>query len=226
MERSHQLADRRKGARLARAIALLVFSHVSSLPVAAPAAAQERIELTPVVGFRALGTVTALESRQTLELDPGLAYGLILNYTLRPTRQLELTWTRQETAFESNNPPSDFEFPLDLTIDHVQFGGLYQWGERKVKPFIRMTAGGSWFDPERAGLDGELLFSGSFGGGYKVPISERVAVRLEGRGHGTFIGSGGGLFCSSAGSGAACGLSADGSTILQIEGLIGLTFRP
>jgi hypothetical protein len=216
---------RPKPARLARWIAVALCGLASSTLGTAAASAADKFELTPMVGVRGGGSFTALESRQTLDLDPGLAYGLTLNYDLRPTGQLEFTWTRQETELESNNPPRDIEFPLDLTIDHFQFGGLYHWGDRKVRPFIRMTLGASWFEPEDARFDGELFFSGSFGGGYKLPLSARVMLRLEGRSYGVLVGSGGGLFCSSAGSGALCGLSAEGSVILQLEGLAGLTFR-
>ena len=225
MDPSRQLVNRLRAARLAKALALLAVGLAAGFSLAAPAAAQSKFELTPVIGIRGGGSFTSFESRQTLDLDPGLAYGLTLNYTLRPTGQLELAWTRQETSLESNNPQPDFEFPLDLTIDHVHFGGLYQWGERKVQPFIRMALGFSWLEPERANVESEVFFSGSFGGGYKLPLSERLYLRLEGRGHAVFAGSGGGLFCSTAGSGAACGLAAEGSAILPIEGLAGLTFR-
>ena len=56
-----------------------------------------------------------------------------------------------------------------------------------------MALGFSWLEPERANVESEVFFSGSFGGGYKLPLSERLYLRLEGRGHAVFVGSGGGL---------------------------------
>jgi hypothetical protein len=62
-------------------------------------------------------------------------------------------------------------------------------------------------------------------GGVKLWLSDRVGLRLEGRGLLHAAGSGGGFLCSSAGGGAACAVNLEGNGFLQIQGSVGLIVR-
>ena len=81
--------------------------------------------------------------------------------------------------------------------------------ERPLRVATRMTPGG--------GLDDSVKFSGSLGLGLSVPVSERVAFRVEARGYLTFVDSESSIFCSSIYGEGACRIIASGSTLFQAE---------
>ena len=78
---------------------------------------------------------------------------------------------------------------------------------------------------QQDGYDDETKFSGSIGGGLRVPFNERVAATFGLRGYVTFVDSDTGIFCLSDATGASCLLRTSGSTIFQGEALLGLTVR-
>jgi hypothetical protein len=85
------------------------------------------------------------------------------------------------------------------------------------------TLGATRFSPA-ARYDDETRFSLALGGGVKIPIGERVALRLEARGFLTFVDSDSEIFCVSAG-GATCLVRTSGSSVVQYQALAGLSFR-
>ena len=63
-------------------------------------------------------------------------------------------------------------------------------------------------------------------GGVKQWFSERVGLRIEGRGLLHAVGSGGGFFCGSVGRRRGAARSnLDGNGFLQIQGSVGLIVR-
>ncbi len=89
----------------------------------------------------------------------------------------------------------------------------------------RLGLGASRLAADAGGIDEEWLFSAGLYGGVKHWFGDRVGLRIEGRGLLHAVGSGGGFFCSSAGSGAGCAVNLDGNGFLQIQGSVGLIVR-
>jgi hypothetical protein len=73
--------------------------------------------------------------------------------------------------------------------------------------------------PSLHGLSSEVRPSMNLGLGYQWMLSKQVALRTEVRGYLTLIHSSGGFFCS-----GGCVVAIRGDTMLQVEGMLGLSY--
>ncbi len=148
------------------------------------AGAQPVIEITPTVGFRWGGEIRAEETTtldRDADLDEGYSLGLVVDIPVSDRLQIELLADHQRTGLDSGTlfGPSDRQFDLDIDYYHV--GALYQWKTARVTPFVVGSMGLADLQP-RDGLNSSTRrFSGSLGGGVKIPFSPNIAIRFEGR---------------------------------------------
>jgi len=91
-------------------------------------------------------------------------------------------------------------------------------------PYLSMTIGATRFSAD-GGYGSKSRFSGSLGGGLRLPFSENVGATLGVRGYLTFVDSDTGFFCSSIDGEGSCLVTSSGSTLFQAEALLGVTFR-
>lgn len=169
-------------------LALLLFT-----PALAAAAGAGRFELTPTASYNFGGTIdggTADIFNLDLEAEDSEAFGITLDIPLAPWMQLEFLASRQSTALRIDGglfqTGQDF---ADFDVSYYQVGGLFQWGNGQIHPFVVMSLGVTELDPEVQGATSETRFSGSFGGGVKIFFNEHVGIRLEGRGFWTLLES-------------------------------------
>jgi len=179
---------------------------LTALPTAlAPAsAAGAGVELTPFVGyssdpgysFRQEPACLAIFADCTVrgETSDGSAFGLILGVGLRPGWQLELLANRQQFDLDARGrfvsvspgfPDVVFNEVYDYDVTHLQVGASRSFGAGTVRPFLGAAVGAGRVEidsgdrlPEDASDDG---LSASLGGGVKVDLSARLALRVEGR---------------------------------------------
>lgn len=148
------------------------------------ASAQPVLEITPTVGFRWGGEIRA-EDTTTLDrdadLEEGHSLGLVIDIPVTEHLQIELLADHQRTGLDSGTlfGPSDRQFDLDIDYYHV--GALYQWTTTRVKPFVVGSMGIANLDPRDGFNSSTRRFSGSLGGGVKIPLSANIGVRFEGR---------------------------------------------
>jgi len=90
-------------------------------------------------------------------------------------------------------------------------------------PYLSMTIGATRFSADGYGSDSK--FSGSLGGGLRLPFSENLAATLGVRGYLTFVDTDTGFFCSSIDGEGSCLVQSSGSTLFQAEALLGVTVR-
>jgi len=154
--------------------------------LAASAASAREFEITPFFGYQFGGSVeTFYEGRyQDVDINDSENWGLMLNIGLSPTTQIELLYNTQDTKADANR----FDDSLDLNIDYWQVSLLWGFNPyEKVNPYIVFGIGGTWLRPD--GFSSLSRFSGNFGGGAKIYLSDRIGIRLEGRFYGTYISS-------------------------------------
>jgi opacity protein-like surface antigen len=201
---------------MSRPIAL-AFSLVLTLAVA-PVASAQQVELTPHVGYKLGGGLTDYYTGKNYDFDDSESYGLTFNYTLglMGDAQLELSWSRQDTAMEVTGFTRD---TFDLTIDYWQAGGLKQWNEDEpVRPFVVGSIGAAHFSPDEGDLSSATRFSFGLGGGVKFLPTEHVGIRLQGKIYGAYASGGAGLICG----GAGCTFGFSGNFMWQAEFSAGL----
>lgn len=148
-------------------------------------------ELTPTFSYNFGGTLSA-ESASVFDFDlqaaDSEAYGITFGIPLSPWAQIELLASRQQTQLEydrgnftGNLGVADF----DVTYYHV--GGLFQWGNGQIHPFVVASLGIANLNPDLPGARSENKFSGSIGGGVKVFFTDNIGLRFEGRGFWTLL---------------------------------------
>jgi hypothetical protein len=198
------------------------------LGAALPARADApRFELTPFVGGRMGGSfdvVSPDETESSVDLGSGASFGLEVGMYRDRQSYYQLLYSTQQADIDSNDPLLN---GIELRIDYLQFGGtaFFPQDSDHYVPYLSLTLGATFMQPDDDDYDSETKFSGSIGGGFRFPLSENFAMNLGVRGYLTLLDSDTRLFCSSDAEGAQCLVRSSGSTFFQAEALLGLTFR-
>ncbi|HEY1904914.1 MAG TPA: hypothetical protein VGG91_02670, partial [Myxococcaceae bacterium] len=150
--------------------------------------ARGRIELSGFVGYQFSTNVGTCCG--TIRIDDSIDFGAALSYEVRRGYSVELLWVMVPTKlrFDSNGLvfPGSAE-KSDVTLNYIQIGGVYGLKRGRLEPFFSLTLGVIIVSPATARLtDGTTLtpstqvkFAFTGGGGLKIWINERFAVRLE-----------------------------------------------
>ena len=146
-------------------------------------------ELTPFVGYRWGGTIFA---DQTFifgeDVNVASSANLGVNFALPlgdSGLKLELMANRQSSELETESglfEPDQEVADIDVTYLHA--GLQIPFAEsRNATPYFIVSGGLANFDPHVNGVSAENRFSASVGGGVKIPMSDFLSIRLEGRGY-------------------------------------------
>jgi hypothetical protein len=180
------------------------------------------VQLTPFAGFRFGGGFTDNATGLDLDVDEGESFGLILDVQATHETEYELFYSLQKTELKGEGVLSG-DTLFDLDIHYLQIGGTYLFPGERVRPFVSGGLGLTYFSPDGPGVDSEIYFSLSLGGGAKIPISKRVGLRFEVRGFLTILPDDTEIFCVSSG-GAACAVRVNGDVFGQVLLLAGISF--
>ena len=182
----------------------------------------KNLEITPFGGYR-MGGDFELNTGESLRLDDSSSYGVIIGMDYQENTQLEFLYSHQESPLKKQNGTSPNETLFDLGVDYFQLGGTYLWDYDRVVPFLSGGLGATYFNPDSSGYSSVTKFSMSLGGGVKLYATEHIGLRLEGRGYGTFMNSGGAIFCG--GDSGGCQVFVSSDVWVQFEVLAGLIFK-
>jgi hypothetical protein len=173
-------------------------------------------EFTPFVGFMGGGEFEDPADNSDRDLDEDSNFGLIVNAAVDEWRHYELLYTTQSTIVDGTTP-------LDLDVQYLQIGGIVSHPDaERVVPFFGLTVGAARFSPDAAGFDDETKIAFSVAGGFRVPITDHIGVRLDLRAFVTLLDTDGDLFCVSDG-GLTCNIRAKSDTFLQYSAALGIT---
>jgi hypothetical protein len=202
----------------------LLLAALSALPVAR--ADGIRAEVTPFVGYRIGGSFDAQAPDGTVsegvDVEDSSSWGIDVGIYARPDAFYEFLYSTQTTGFESKDPTLG---SVDLTVEYYQFGGTAFFpGEQWPVPFLSLTIGATRFGADK-GYGSDTKFSGSLGGGLRLPFSDNLAATLGARGYLTLVESDTEFLCVSDSQGAGCLVRSSGSTYFQAEATLGVTFR-
>ena len=166
------------------------------LLVMAPAfvfAVDSTAELTVFGGYRGGGELFAknIDFVDTnLDVDGAATFGLSLGVPLSSRWSLEFLVDHQATELlESGGQFGGRQYFADFDVTYYHIGARFQWTSAKVRPYIVFSLGIASLDIDLPGARGEDEFSTSFGGGVRVPFSDHLGLRVEGRGFCTETGT-------------------------------------
>lgn len=171
------------------------------------------LEVTPMGGFRFGGQVSSTTG-ESLTFNESASFALALDFDFQRDKQIELFWSHQQTELTQSGNTL-----FNVGIDCLHIGGTVLYPQERFTPYVAGGLGLTHFSPNN-GFTGETRFSLSVGGGIKTFISERIGLRLEGRGYATWFPDEGYIFCG----GGGCSIAASGDAIFQFEGLAGAIF--
>jgi Outer membrane protein beta-barrel domain len=205
---------------------LLALTALFATPLAVQAEAP-RFELTPFVGGRVGGgfDVTTTDGNDnSVDLGSGASFGIGLGLYRDDQSFYELLYSTQSAELDSSDPVLD---GVDLRVDYLQFGGTLFFPQNSdfFVPYLSLTIGATFMEPDDGDYDSETRFSGSLGGGFRIPFNDNVALNLGLRGYLTLLNSDTSLFCVSDSGDAGCLVRSSGSTFFQAEGQLGISVR-
>lgn len=146
-----------------------------------PALAQH-VEVMPFAGFRFGGDLFELVAGQAVDVDVSPALGVVLNVPLSHGLQVEGLLTHQHAHVLI--PGESLDSRWHITVDHVQAGGLQEFADGRVRPFLTGVLGLTRYAAEG---NSETRFTVSAGGGVKLFPLSHLGVRLDGRISTTFV---------------------------------------
>ena len=177
--------------------------------------------ITVYGGYRFGGSVTDSTTNSAIDLQDGSSVALAVDIGLDPNRQIELFFSRQNTALTSGAFSSQAN-NMGLTLYNYQIGGTNFIDEVGRGLYVMGAIGGTTAKPDRSGLNSETFFSGNLGVGWMVPLATNVGLRFEARGYAILLNGTGALFCGGA---HGCTVAIKGTGLFEGEVLAGLFFR-
>ena len=172
----------------------------------------DRFQLGAQVGWLFGSNVETIDG--DVGLKGNLAYTGNLDFRLPSVSTLlELSYTYLPTEVEFDPFVAPNVTLTDISVHYFQIGAHQELPVGVVRPFIGITFGATYFDPDVDRYDGETYFSNVLLGGVKLVPSEHVGVRLQARLPYTWTGTSSTLFCG--GGGCSYGYVGDG--ILQLD---------
>ncbi len=207
-------------------IALLLLVGMSS----SGECADKRIEITPYGGYQWGGSLKGYEGELRI---PGAGnWGIAVDIEVRRDVMVELNFSRQWTSLEllpycgPGSLPSctrQWYTAFKMAVEYYQIGGLYEiQSGGSATPFTTMTLGATRFAPDDPAYGDEWKFSMALGLGVKVPVGQRLGIRLQARLLIPFLWSSGGLWCGTGGCSIGVG---GGSSLIQGDIIAGLTIK-
>jgi hypothetical protein len=154
---------------------------------------RDSFELTPFVGYRWGGTIFSSQSfvfDQDVDVESSANYGLNLGIPLGDSgMKLELMANRQSSELTVERGIFEPEGEVaDIDVTYLHAGLQIPFARsRNASPYFIVSGGLANLDPQLSGVTAENRFSASAGIGVKLPMSDVLNLRLEGRGYYTAL---------------------------------------
>jgi opacity protein-like surface antigen len=177
---------------------LLAAAAISLLGAAAAHAQirSETVEITPFYG-RFFGGDFPRGSNslfsQRVDADDANTYGVRLGYNFTEAMEFEVQASRTDTHFVTHDSGDVFgpggERLGDLRVDYLLGYGTFNFGHRRVVPYVTLGAGVGRLQPSgtvEASHD-TTRFTASLGAGVKIFLQPHFGLRFDARGYSTYL---------------------------------------
>jgi hypothetical protein len=167
----------------ARAIAVAALAILLGCALPAQVSAQI-VEVAPLVGYRFGGDLFEFVANRPVDLDGGPLVGGAVNVEMSQGLWFEAQFTRQQVHVAV--PAGTFTPPetWNVIVDQWLTGGRQEFEGSRARPFLSGLVGLTRIG---ANGDSEVRFTAGAGGGVRLPIQRRLALRLDSRVLATFL---------------------------------------
>jgi len=183
-------------------------------------------EITGFAAYRMGGQFDVNDSttgdENSVDLQDSGSWGVDIGIYRDANSFYELLYSQQSSDLDSGDPSIK---RADVNVEYFQFGGtlLYPYDDNWFIPYLSLTIGATRFDVQGAGSKSDTRFSGSLGGGVRIPIATNFSMTAGLRGYLTAVDSDSEFLCVGTGGSANCLIRSSGSAFFQGEALIGFT---
>ena len=199
--------------------ALVRFAVAAGLVIASSATAAQGA-VTLYGGARAGGEfVDQNAGDATVKLDSGAAGSLSFEWLLADGRQAQLFYSFQRSALPGSVQGGTGDVAVNISYLHAGGRVYFEGNYDESGSYLVGGLGITHLSPRPDGLSSEVRPSMNLGLGYQWMLSKQLALRTEVRGYVTLVNSSGGFFCS-----GGCVVAIRGDTMLQVEGMLGLSY--
>lgn len=156
------------------------------------------VEISPFYG-RLFGGEFARGSnslfQERVDADDANTYGVRVGFNTSESAEFELQASRTDTHFVSHASGDVFgsggDRLGDLRIDYLLGYGTFNFGHRRVVPYVTIGGGVGRLQPSATVEPARdtTRFTGSLGAGLKVFINPHFGLRFDGRGYSTYLNS-------------------------------------
>jgi hypothetical protein len=144
----------------------------------------QTVEVSPFGGYRFGGDFFELAAGGPLDLDGAPVVGGALNVDLGDGLSFEAIYTHQQAGVDVPGGVSSPPARVRAVVDHWLAGGRQEFGAGRARPYLTGLLGLTRFG---AAGDNEVRFTVAAGGGGKLRLAHRLALRLDGRVFTTFV---------------------------------------
>jgi hypothetical protein len=177
------------------------------------------VEIVPFGGYRFGGDFFEAMAGQRVDVDGSPALGVVVNVPLSDGFQVEGVFTQQRATVPAPGRSVDAPANWNATVAHAQVGGLQEFSNHRVRPFLTGVLGLTRYAAEG---DGEVRFTVGAGGGVKLLATSHVGLRLDGRVYTTFVDADARFVACGAGT---CVTALHADLVWQAEFTAGVMFR-
>ena len=154
-----------------------------------------------------------------VKLDGGAAGSLSFDWLLDDGRQAQVFYSYQRSALPGSVANGTGDIAINISYLHLGGRVFFEGTDIESGSYLVGGLGITHLAPSLHDLSYEVNTSMNLGLGYQWMLYKKVALRTEVRGYLTLIHSSGGFFCS-----GGCVVAIRGDTMLQVEGLLGLSY--
>jgi hypothetical protein len=167
--------------KTAPAVAALACALGLTLP---PSASAQIVEVAPLGGYRFGGDVFEFVANRPVDLDGAPIVGGAVNVEMSHGLWFEALFTRQQVRVAV--PAGTFTPPesWNVVVDQWLAGGRQEFAGDRARPFLTGLVGLTRIGSEG---DNEIRFTAGAGGGVRLPLQRRLALRLDSRVLATFL---------------------------------------
>lgn len=164
----------------------------------------QTFEINGFAGWQLHGKANLYDGE--FRINDAMNYGGKIAFGISSTTFAEVSYMRSET--EGRFYPYYTGSPGDLvpfSSNYIQLGGLQEVDMGRIAPFATLAVGLTVWSPQSGAYSSYTQFSGTFGAGLKLWLTDFLGIRLQGSMLLPMVWNGVGFGCGIGTGGASCG---------------------